>query len=194
MLLTLAQLQSYKSITANIDQAKHLEPYIQEAEEFDLRPFLGDELYTLVVADHDASPSLATYGDLFNGSTYTYGGRTYKHEGLKAVLAYFTYARYLANANNHSTRAGITVKKSEFSEPASEKTIMRLVDQARSGALTYQSRVEDFIRRHAATYPEWRGNAKRTSKIRISGVGGNSTYKNKNRGYGSLEEYCENEE
>lgn len=190
MLLTLAQLQSYKSITANIDTAKNLDPYIQEAEEFDLRPFLGDELFVDLVADFEVSPSLSQYSDLYNGSTYTYGGRTYKHEGIKAVLAYFTYARYLANANSHSTKYGIMVKKNDFSEQASEKTTMRLIDQARTGALTYQSRVEDFIRRNASDYPQWRGNSKRTSKIRISGIGGNSTYKNPNKP-NSKEDICD---
>lgn len=175
MLLTLTQLQGFKSICSNIDQAKSLEPYIKEAQMFDLRPFLGDALYADLLADYEASPSLQKYDALYTGGSYSHAGYTYENPGLVPVLAYYTYARYVANANSISTRTGIMVKKNDFSDPASDKTIARLVDQARSGARSYLDQVELFMIRNSKDYPLWRAITQRKSKMRISGVGGNST-------------------
>lgn len=178
MLLTLSQLQQFKSLTSNLNVAKSLEPYILEAEQFDLRPFLGDDLYLDLVADFEASPSLETYSDLYNGSQYTYNDRSYQHDGIVSVLAYFTYSRYIANANIHSTKHGVVQKNTEFSEPASEKTIARLIGQAKSGAVAYQERVRLYLNHHSDSIPLWYGSGKRRKgQIRIHAIGGNSNRK-----------------
>ena len=79
-LITLADIQALKPISVNINETKALKPFILEAQEFDLKPFMGDAFYIALMTDFDASPSLSTYSDLFNGSTYTYDGETYQHE------------------------------------------------------------------------------------------------------------------
>lgn len=181
MLLTLAQIQPYKSITQNIAIAK-LEPYIMEAQDIDLRLFLGDELYIELVNDFEVSPSLATqiYNDLYNGKTYTFGGRTYKHEGIVPILSYFTYARYVANSQVTSTKYGVVQKKNDFSDPLSEKTVSRLVQQARSQGIVYQERVKLFLDQNVFDYPLWRGGRnRRKGSIRINAVGGNSSRKDR---------------
>ena len=49
-LITLADIQTLKPISANVNEVKQLNTYILEAQEFDLRPFLGDEFYLALVA------------------------------------------------------------------------------------------------------------------------------------------------
>jgi hypothetical protein len=186
-IITLSQIQDFKQLTSNITEAKQLTPYIDEAQEFDLRSFLGDELYIDLVADYEASPSLETYSDLYNGSTYTYSGKTYKHEGIVPVLVYYAYSRYLANSSVHSTKYGMVQKTNEFSQPASEKTLSRLIAQAKSGAFVYQNRVKLFLSHNASSYPLWYGSKKRTGALRISPIGGNSTQKSK---YPTTNECC----
>jgi len=178
MLISLEQIQLFKSLTTNLNTVKQLDPYILEAEEFDLRPFLGDDLYLDLVADFEASPSLETYLDLYNGTEYTYNGRTYRHEGIVPVLAYFTFARYAAMSGTHSTKHGFVTKQTDFSEPASEKTIARMIGQSKSAALVYQDRVRRYLNHHASTYPLWYGSSKRRKgQIRISAIGGNANKK-----------------
>jgi len=179
-LITLSQIQQYKSITDNLNTVKSLDPYIQEAEQFDLRAFLGEELFLALVEDYEASPSLATaiYADLYNGKTYTYSGRTYKHEGLVPVLAYYTFARFAAMSGTHSTKHGFVTKQTDFSEPASEKTIARMIGQAKSSAMVYQDRVRLFLSHNSESYPLWHGSGKRTKgQLKIIPVGGNSAPK-----------------
>jgi len=45
LLITLANIQAVKSISLNVNESKQLTPYIQEAQNFDLRELLGDEFY-----------------------------------------------------------------------------------------------------------------------------------------------------
>lgn len=182
-LITLADIQAFKPVSSNVDQAKKLIPYILEAQEFDLRPILGEELYIDLLSDFVASPSLATYEDLFNGSTYTYAGKTYQHSGVKAVLVYYAYARYKSNSNVTDTAFGSVGKTTPYSTPSDEKTIVRQVQQIRAGAVAYQDRVVDFLNRNSTDYPLWKCNnvSKPRTGFKINSIGGNrkvgSSYK-----------------
>ena len=176
MLLSLDDIQSFKSLSSSINEAKALLPFVQEAEEFDIVPFLGQELFNALKTDFEASPSLATYADLFNGSTYTYSDRSYTHQGIKAVLAYYSYARYVANSNTVSTKYGLVVKENEFSSPVSEKTLARRISQAQSGAAVYQERVRLYLIHHVDDFPLWHGSrARKKGQVRLTSIGGNSS-------------------
>ncbi len=155
LLISLSDFTPYKAISANINATKKLEPYILEAQEFDLRPILGEELYNAVVADFELSPPLQNYSDLFNGSSWTISGHTYKHEGLIPALCYFAYARYKLNSNTEDTAFGTVVKRNNESEPASDKAVARQADQARSGAMAYVNRVIHFLNDNSQDYPLW---------------------------------------
>jgi len=177
-LISLSQIQEFKGITSNINEAKSLVPFIYEAQEFDLRPFLGEELYLALLDDFDASPSLATPAmlDLYSGSDYTdTAGVRRQHPGIVAMLVYFTHARYIAGANVHSTKHGMKVKENDWSTEPSEKTIARMIGQARSGAVAYQERVKRFLDINAVDYPLWKSGAKRRrGQIRLTAIGGNA--------------------
>jgi hypothetical protein len=174
-LITLADIQALKPISVNINETKALKPFILEAQEFDLKPFLGDAFYIALMTDFDASPSLSTYSDLFNGSTYTYNGETYQHEGIKNMLIYYAYARYINNAQTNVTPYGVVNKLTQDSEKVSEKTLARLVGQAVSGAKVYEQRVKEFLIRNLTSYPLYKcvTNNNRTGGLRISAIGGN---------------------
>lgn len=176
MLITPEQIAQFKQLTASLSSPKVLEPYIQEAQEFDLRPFLGDELYADLLDKYDQAQMTDAYKELYNGCTYTYGGITYKHEGVVPILAYFTYARYAKRSNITSTKYGLVQKTNDFSQPISSADRAQQVNDARSGAIVYQERVRHFLNANEATYPLWRGGHKRRkSAIKITAVGGNST-------------------
>jgi hypothetical protein len=177
-LITIDNIIEYKPMSINTDVTKKLNTYIQEAQEFDVMKFLGDEFYIALENDFIAQPSLPTYSDLFNGSEYIYAGVTYRHRGIKAMLIYYAYARYLANTQSNQTAFGNVAKTNPDSTPVSDKTIQRQVEQALAGAYKYQSDVNDYLCRMYSTfpYPLWSGRvADRipTSSLKISAVGGN---------------------
>ena len=171
-LITLADIQTLKPISANVNEVKQLNTYILEAQEFDLRPFLGDEFYLALIADFETSPSLSTYGDLFNGVDYVYNSDTYRNDGIKPMLIYYAYARYLNNAQSIITPNGIVSKENNNSTPVSEKTTARLVSQAMTGGKLYENRVLDYLVRNKQNYPLYKclNPTKRTGGLRITSI------------------------
>lgn len=170
-LITLANIQAVKSISLNVNESKQLTPYILEAQNFDLRELLGDAFYLDLVSDFTASPSLVDYSTLFNGGTYTYGDNTYHLDGIKLFLIYCTYARYLANSNVISTATGLVHKTNQYSEKVEEKTISRLVSQARSGATFVENNLKDYLRRFSSNYPLYKQEKEKSTGLKIRNIG-----------------------
>jgi len=171
-LITLSDIQAVKPISSNLNTLKKLNTFIEEAQDFDLRPMLGDEFYLAIAADVLTSPSLQTYADLWNGNTYTYGADTYKNYGLKIVLINYAYARYLRASQTNQTAFGAVQKVNPNSEPISEKQLTRLVGQAISSAKGYEETVHKYLNLNNADYPLYEcfnDNGKRRS-FRITGV------------------------
>lgn len=168
-LITISQIRSYKALSVNVNQEKKITPAILEAQQFDLKKLMGDAFYLEFVNDFNQSPSLPIYSDLYNGSEFTHCGKTIRHEGIKTVLAYLTYARYVLNSNVESTAFGTVRKKTEDSEQVDEKTITRLHNQAYAGAMEYWEDVVKFL--DVQNYTLWNEcRDKKVFKGRIGGV------------------------
>lgn len=152
-LITLSDIRDFKGISLNIAQEKELNPLILEAQDFDLRAFLGDSFYIALVEDFEASPSLSVYSELWNGKKYTFNNLEYKFEGLRAVLIYHSYARFVSMNGITSTPTGFVTKTTQYSEKAD---VSRLITQARSGATVHEERTRLFLDRHSSDFPLWR--------------------------------------
>lgn len=166
-LISLSDIQEFKGLSSNIKTAKELTPHVLEAQEFDLRPFMGESFYLAFMDDFEASPSLGTpaFEELFNGKRYTYNGEQFEFQGLKAVLAYHSNARYLTTAGMTSTPTGFVNKTNQYSERISDKATLRLIEQSRAGAMVHQNRVKEFLNRFSSLYPLYK-------------CGGGSKYRN----------------
>jgi hypothetical protein len=169
-LITLANIQDVKSISLNVNETKQLSPYILEAQNFDLRELLGDAFYLDLIADF---PTLTLYSELFNGGQYTYQNEVYYLDGIKQYLVYSTYARYLANSNVISTATGLVHKTNQYSDKVEEKTISRLVSQARSGATFCEENIKKYLERNKSSYPLFKcdKNSNFTNGIKIRNIG-----------------------
>ena len=154
-LITVDEIKVFKGISSNLNQAKDLIPHILEAQEFDLRPFIGESFYLAIEDDLLTSPALVEYSDLWNGSRYTHGGNEYEHKGLKAILIYHAYARFIAQGGIQSTPSGMVNKINPYSEKADPAAINRMVKQARSAASAHEDRVRCFLDRFSSSYPLW---------------------------------------
>lgn len=182
-IITLEDIQGYKPLSKNTDAGKKVDPFIQEAQEFELRPFMSDEFYAELVTQFKAGFPDSTYSDLFNGSTYTNGGKTYTNPGIKPMLVYYAYARYLKRSNTNSTAFGMVGKNNPDSTPLTEKTLSRLVDDSMSGAKAYENRVRMFLDCNSRDYPLYTCTVvnRKTGGLRISSAGGNSRRRTQQR-------------
>lgn len=169
-LITISDFNSLRVLSNNLNASKKLDPYILEAQQFDLKPMLGNALYLDLCNDFAAYPSLSVYSDLFNGSEWTESGFTYRHEGLKSVLVYFSYARYVIESPLSETANGVVIKTEQYSQSAEDKALIRRRDTAYSGAQAYWVDVKKFLNDNYLDYPLWENCDKKVNKSRISAV------------------------
>lgn len=171
ILLTLSDFLTITSISASLNGDKKLLPYVGEAQQFDLKEVMGSAFYLDLVKDFEGSPQLQKYSDLWNGSEWICNGKTYRHEGLKTVLIYFSYSRYILNSSQQETAFGIVLKQEQNSEYVSEKTILRKADNAKSGAFAYMDDVIRFLNDNSTDYPLWISSYCETKKSRSTAIG-----------------------
>lgn len=167
-LITYVEISRFKTISQNVNAAKKIEPYVLEAQEFDLKGLLGPALYLDLINDFESSPSLLIYSDLFNGCEFEYKGKQIRHEGIISVLSYLAYSRSVLNGNFESTAFGMVVKSNEYSTQPTERAIQRMSDQAKSGAMAYWGFVEKFL--NQSDFELWNKKNKKVTSNRISGV------------------------
>ena len=170
--ITVDDIAAIKPISDNIDSAKRIMPYVIEAQDLDVRPFLGEPLFYAFIEGVLASPQVEIYADLLNGKEYVKDENTIYFDGLKTVIAYFAYARFLKNQSTQVTRFGVTKKITDYSEPVTDEKIADLSGEARSNAMGYLAQVETFLDENDATYTLWGEEAskKPSGKIKISVV------------------------
>ena len=149
-LITLADFAPYAELSSNIEQ-KAIDPYILQAQISDLKPVLGDIFYQDLVVNF----ANANYQELLNGKLYTVPNANYqaKFEGIKPMLCYWSYARYVKRASFKPTMSGMVAKTTQFSEPLSESTLLRLANESMSMAGVYQQGLEMFLYYNRASYP-----------------------------------------
>lgn len=179
-LITIDDIKSVKPISQNIDVQKKLNTFIIEAQDFDLKPLLGDELFILMHAGLTSSPQEQIMLDIWNEKIYTKNSVQYISHGLKKVLCFYSWARYELNANTQQTAFGAVDKSNQYSKSSDYKIIQEQVAQARAGAVAYQNSVLQYIIFHASVYPKWRGgnfDSQASSGIKINSIGGNTSRK-----------------
>ncbi len=150
LILSWAQQIAIKKITTN-NQPKYA-ALAGEVEEKELRDLIGLAL----LQDLQANPATIYNAKLLNGDSFTnYIGQTVNHKGLRYVLAYLNYSRYIGESAINDTYTGVVVKKREESELLSEGGIRRLQEQARNQALTEWSVIKDYLNCSSINFPLW---------------------------------------
>ncbi len=181
LLINKSDFADYRAVSANRDD-KRIDPFIQEAQEFELRGFLGDPLYYDMLAkidhyntekesnpDYVATADEQKYLDLLNGVSYEWEGNTIQFKGVKPVLVYYAYSRFLSNNNIVSTRFGAVQKKNDYSDPIDSREMARVITKAESDGKKYGVDVERFLNTKSADYPKWEDRC--GSRRKLKGLG-----------------------
>lgn len=125
--------------------------YIQEAQEFDLRPLVCEEfLYDLI-----AKRGEIVWKKIIDGGVYDHNDREYMFSGISKVLSYFTYARFILKSNITSNSHGFTIKKTPHSDPIPLEERRNFYYSYRKDANTVFEEVKRFIERNRFDYPSW---------------------------------------
>lgn len=154
LLITVQNIAEFRPISSLIP-ADRITPYIQEAQQFDLKRMLGDPFYVDFMAryDQNADSKYTVYQELLNGKSYLWNGLTYEHPGLIGYLSYMTLARFYNNNQINASKYGLVQKTADNSTPLDWKAIASAVAELRSNALNFQVDIRQFLQANPASYP-----------------------------------------
>lgn len=111
-LITPAELSQFgRPISTKTDEDK-LKAYIIEAEQMNIKPVLGDDLFLSILEKGEDDDKVRT---LLNGGTYQSDDRIYSFAGLKSAISYYVYAKYLMVGDFNATRFGVMMKEDSYS-------------------------------------------------------------------------------
>lgn len=137
-LITRSDIAQYRQISKTPHDDK-LNEMILDAQMLDLQPLLGEVLYNKVLA----SPS--EYSALMSGGSYDVDGVTYQNYGLKMVLAYFAYARYIMFSSVIDTPFSVVEKLNNDSRPVEGATKKSIYSLNRDAAMQIWSNVHNYL-------------------------------------------------
>lgn len=149
LLINKATVEKFLQVAIGYD-ASDFDRFIREAQEFDLKPLLCDDFYFDMLKKKTELP----YTEIIPGQEYTIDGKTYYHEGLEAVLSYFTYARFVLKSGAVSTSHGVVTKKTPNSEPISHSEKKDIYYSCRQDANKLFVDVAKFMDRKDINYKE----------------------------------------
>lgn len=125
-LITRTDIARYKQVAKTPHDDK-LNEQILDAQLLDVQPLIGESLFNKIVA------APADYEELMEGGVYEHDGISYTNYGLKMVLAYFAYARYIMFSSAMDTPFSVVEKLGDNSRlvaASDKKTIYNLNREA----------------------------------------------------------------
>lgn len=161
----------FTTYNRNLSQSNYntgnLEQHISDAQFVDIQKLMGMDFYNDMIRNYTD----ANYQTLLNGGVYTYKGITYTNYGLKSVIVFYAYARYILMGSQVSTPLGYIEKNGQNSTAVSyegKKTMFKLNQQT---AYNYWENVRLFIERNKTNYPLWDNNCTTSRTVfRISKI------------------------
>lgn len=149
-LLTPEQIKYYKDIGKKHDTDK-MNPIIQQAQDVELRDYLGMQFYFDVLANKD-NPD---YQDLLSGGTFEHKTVTYYQEGLLAMLADLFMARFVLQINTNITPFGATTKLSNDSEPTDRNTLKDISQMNKEMAGSKWEIIKLYLQENKAVFTKY---------------------------------------
>ena len=148
LILSFEQQQIIKKISANNEQKYN--NIASEIEEFELKKLLGVAL----LQDLQNNPATENNIKLLDGDSFENGnGFNIFHKGLRYVIAYLNYSKYIGLSFVNDTFTGFVQKNRNESEPVSDGTIKRLQNEYRSIALTEFELIKQYLTVNYSNYP-----------------------------------------
>lgn len=138
LLISRTDIAKYRQISKTPNNDK-LNEMILDAQMLDLQPLLGEKLYNKLVA----APK--NYAELLDGGVYDYQGTSYTNYGLKMVLSYFTYARYMMFGSVTDTPFSTVEKLNNDSRPVEASTKKSIYQLNRDAAMQLWENVRNYL-------------------------------------------------
>ncbi|RZJ67695.1 MAG: hypothetical protein EOO50_05275 [Flavobacterium sp.] len=149
-IITIDDLRLKKDVAKTTDTDK-INPIILQAQDVDLRDYLGMHFYFDVLSNLE-TPS---YQDLLSGSTFMQNGVQFAQDGLKSMLIDLTYSRLMLEINVNITPFGATTKLTVDSEPTSQAALKDKAQQNRESAASKWEIIKLYLDDNKQLFPHY---------------------------------------
>jgi hypothetical protein len=158
-------------MSANIPENRVLAS-INEAQNFDIKPVIGEAFLYEVNRLYNISPANADIVKLVEGGTYLdCDGNTLSFSGLAISLKYYTLARFRKKQPINDTNFGVVVKRDNYSDTVNPEMLNQSINDARQSGQGYLNDVLKFLNTEKDLYPLYKGNRDNIRKaIRITPI------------------------
>ena len=137
-LITRNDIARYRQLSKTPHNEK-LNEMILDAQLLDLQPLLGESLFNKIIA------APAEYEELMTGGIYEHDGISYTNYGLKMVLSYFTYARYMMFSSVTDTPFSVVEKLNSDSRPVETPVKKTIYSLNRDAAVQLWENVRNYL-------------------------------------------------
>ena len=174
-LLSIAQQQAIKPISPNwagagksVTGVTNYDQLALEVEESKLRKLVGNAL----LQDLQSNPTTTKNATLLNGGTFTdCDGNQISFKGLRYVLAFLNWQKYVGQSFVADTFTGMVKKNRDESEALNSGDIKRLQLEAEEIALSQWELAKTFLDKNKDTYTLWYcGKSTKPFAPRITGL------------------------
>ena len=153
-LINIDELKLIKDI-GNKPDVNKINPIILQAQDVDLRDYLGMKFYFDVIGNFENQ----TYQNLLSGSTFQVDGVSYYQEGLKAMLADLFMAKYILQINITFSPFGATQKLSQDSQPVDRNTLKDIAQMQSQRAGSKWEIIKLYLKTNRDLFPIYNSSA-----------------------------------
>lgn len=146
-LLTYQQQQAIKPIAKNNE--KFYAQIELDAERLYLQKILGISFAQQIQANPE------NFIDLLDGCEFEYCSQTIRHEGLRFILAYYTYSEYVKNSDIQDTFTGMVQQNRIETTHVSSGRINAIRDSALQIADEALTVTKQYLNQNSTIYPLW---------------------------------------
>lgn len=171
LLIGRAEIEIYAQISITMKEERQLHPYIQQAQNLDIKEVIGNAFWTDLVTNRNEEK----YQTLLAGGTYLNNSQeTVSFMGLTAAIAAYSFARYVIGKNHQDTPFGFMTKDNQYGTPSDSKALSMLSGQHRSAGQQYLKECLEFLCVKNTDYPLFKkadaNKSKSKGVIRMTGV------------------------
>jgi len=154
-LITKTDILNYWPLSLNIDDAR-VNPWIEKAEYNRLSATLSPELF-FALKEATITPG-DRFDKLLNGDKYVDAGNYERYfEGVKPLLAAYSFAYIIENNAVHVTRGGVNRKAGEQTENTTTRENNDRGQFAYSEAIRLEGEFYKYLTAKTGVYPEYQG-------------------------------------
>ena len=144
LFISISRLVKDTALNGSVD-TDLMHPYIQQAQDREIWPYLGTDLYDALKAKVIAGTVSGDYETLME--TY-----------IQPALVQFAFCEILPYLRVRIANNQVTIMSSEQSGSASRGDVKSLIDRSRQMGEFYRERMIDYLRYNSTLFPEYTSN------------------------------------